>query len=434
MSDFYFNDFPSSSSATWKQKIQFELKGADYNQTLLTKTIEGITIKPFYHIDSFEKLDIPTINSQIKICEKIVIDSDKEANLKALKAINNGASSLKFISTKSFNITTVFEKLINKNIDFHLQLSFLDEDFINELICKLKNESVFYNIDIIGNLAKTGNWFNSLNSDFKSIEKLIEKNPTNYILSVNSNTYQNGGANIVQQVAYSLAHANEYLLKFGSDVASKIQFNFATGGNFFFEIAKIRAFRHLFNLILEKYNTSSVATIFSEPTYRNKTKLDLKTNIIRATTENFSAILGGTNTISAFSFNELYNLKTELSENVSKNQLLVLKEKLQIKNQNEISNNSYFIESLTVQIAEKALEIFKDIENSGGFLKQLKEGTIQRKIIENAKKEQFLYNSEELVLTDIYKNKKNTTTKPSNIKNQYKTLISPILAKRIHQD
>ena len=59
MSNFITNEFPASSSAAWKQKIQFELDGADYNQTLLTKTIEGITISPFYHLDTFEKLNIP---------------------------------------------------------------------------------------------------------------------------------------------------------------------------------------------------------------------------------------------------------------------------------------------------------------------------------------------------------------------------------------
>lgn len=434
MSDFNFNEFQPSSSATWKQKIQFELNGADYNQTLLTKTTEGITIKPFYHLDSYEKVDAPETTSQIKICEKIVIHSEEIANRKALTAIDNGASSLKFISTGSFKIDQVFEDLTIRNIDFHLELSFLDKEFINKLIIKLKGKTVFYNIDIIGNLAKTGNWYNSLNSDFKFLEQLLIRHPNEFILSVNSNIYQNSGANAIQQVAYSLSHVNEYLLRLGPETASKIQFNFSTGGNFFFEIAKIRAFRYLFNLILQKYNISSDAIIFSEPTHRNKTKLDLKTNIIRATTENLSAILGGTNTISSFSFDEFYTLKNDLSNDISKKQLLILKGKLNLKDGNKISNGSYYIESLTAQIAEKALDLFKDIEKSGGFLRQLKEGTIQRKISENARKEQSLYDTEQLILTDIYKHKSRKTSNTSIIKNQHKTLISPILAKRIHKD
>ena len=66
MSDSLFNDFSSVSSKQWKQKIQFDLKGADYNSTLLTQTNEGITIKPFYHSDDFEGIDIPKNSGEFK--------------------------------------------------------------------------------------------------------------------------------------------------------------------------------------------------------------------------------------------------------------------------------------------------------------------------------------------------------------------------------
>ena len=66
-----FENFESLSAKAWKQKIQFELAGADYNQTLLTKTIEGITISPFYHLDTFEKLIVPLPKEDSKIGTKI---------------------------------------------------------------------------------------------------------------------------------------------------------------------------------------------------------------------------------------------------------------------------------------------------------------------------------------------------------------------------
>jgi len=133
MIDFITQDFEPSSAAAWKQKIQFELDGADYNENLLTKTNEGITIKPFYHADIFEKLNIPDGNGDFKICQNITITTTKEANQKAIDVIKRGANSLKFISSKPFNHKELFHSLLNKNIEFHLQLEFLSEDFTNAI-------------------------------------------------------------------------------------------------------------------------------------------------------------------------------------------------------------------------------------------------------------------------------------------------------------
>ena len=190
MSNFIIQEFPPISAAAWKQKIQFDLKGADYNETLLTKTNEGITIKPFYHSDEFEKLIIPLSKEDFKICQKIVISSEDEANLKAVNATNKGANAVKFVAKKPFNAALLFKNLLSKNIEFHFEFEFLSEDFINELNELLKNETFFYNIDIIGKLARTGNWHKSLNDDFKILEAIIKKNPSSFILGVNDDIYQ----------------------------------------------------------------------------------------------------------------------------------------------------------------------------------------------------------------------------------------------------
>jgi len=434
MSNFITDHFEPSSATAWKQKIQFDLKGADYNENLLTKTNEGITIKPFYHSDDFEKINVPISGNGLKICHKIVISSEVETNVKALNTINKGANALKFEAKKPFNFDTLFNNLLNKNIEFHFQLRFISEDFTNKLSEFLKNESVFFNIDIIGNLAKTGNWYTSLNADFKSIENLIQKKHAATILSVNVDLYQNSGANTVQQIAYALAHANEYLMRYGSEIASKIQFNFSIGNNYFFEIAKIRAFRYLYNLILGEYNTTADVHIYTEPSQRNKTIYGYKINKLRANTANMSTILGGANTISNGSFDPLFYSEDEFNLN----ELLALnKEDLNTNPQN-IATDSYYIESITKQMAEKALIIFKEIEKSGGFLNQLKEGTIQRKITENAKKEQAQFDSGALILVGAnkYQNEVDKVKQDLNLhsftkRKSHKTLIIPIIQKRL---
>ncbi len=438
MSNFITQDFEPSSAAAWKQKIQVDLKGADYNETLLTKTFEGITIKPFYHLDNFEKLNIPVSDGDFRICQKIVITTENEANAKALDVVIRGANGLKFVAKKPFNVKVLFNNLLNRHIEFHFQLEFLSEEFVNELTELLQNETVFYNLDIVGKLAKSGNWYRSLKQDFNTLENIIKNNSSKFMISVAVDIYQNGGANIVQQVSYALAHANEYLTKFGGDIANKIQFNFAVGSNYFFEISKIRAFRYLFNLISHEYATNGNAVIYAEPSLRNKTIYDYNVNMLRTTTESMSAILGGANTVSNCSYDVIFHGSNEFGERIARNQLLVLKEESYFSNAQHVATDSYYIESITKLIAEKALTLFKEIEKSGGFLHQLKEGTIQRKIIENAQKEQAQFDSGELVLlgTNKYTNEQDKMTHELQVNpfvknNPQKTLIIPIISKRL---
>lgn len=430
MSNLLSDDFEPSSAAAWKQKIQYELNGEEY-KTLLTSTNEGITIKPFYHSDDFEKLDVPVTNESFKICQVIIITSEEEANKTAIESINKGLKSLKFIVKKSFNIEVVFSKLLNQQIDFQFEFNFFSPIFISELATKLKNKTVFFNIDIIGNLAKTGNWYKSLNEDFKNLESIIHKNPTNFNVAVNVDIYQNAGANTVQQVAYSIAHVNEYLLKFGGEIANKIQFNFAIGSNYFFEISKLRAFRYLFKLVLNEYNIKAEPKIFTHPSLRNKTSLASNSlNELRTQTECLSAIFGGANTIT--------NWVNQFDTPSFSNELVALKNEFSAINPQFIATDSYYIENITKQIAEKALEIFKDIEKSGGFLSQLKEGTIQRKIKENAQKEQQQFDCNELVIVGANKYINETNIKKNELgkkpiieRKSHKTLIIPIIPKRL---
>ncbi|SDX07002.1 heterodimeric methylmalonyl-CoA mutase small subunit [Lutibacter oricola] len=380
------NYFEPSSSAAWKQKIQFELDGADYNKTLLTETNEGITIKPFYHLDSFEKINIPKTNTDFKTCKSIIVSTEIKNNKEAVKAINNNIKTLKFTVNKPFNTHLLFKNLLNKNIEFYFEFNILQVDFISNLAEVLKEENFYFTFDIIGNLAERGNWHNSLTVDFKTLENLANSN-ANFYINVNASVYHNAGANAVQEIAYALAHTNEYLTYYGEKIADKLQFNFSIGSNFFFEISKLRAFRYLFNLILAEYNTKATPIINSEAS-------SIYNNNLESTYS--SSIIGGSTIFSS-------NLEIE-NKDISEIEELKI-----------VATNSNYIESITKQFAEKALNIFKDIEKSGGFLKQLKEGTIQRKIKENA-------------------NKEHLTTLTTNKTTGLKTLIIPLTPKSLKNE
>jgi methylmalonyl-CoA mutase len=439
--DNLFDEFASVSSKQWKQKIQVDLKGADYNKTLLSHTLEGITIKPFYHSDNFRKLDIHENNSEFQICQTIFIHDEKVANFLAKDALKRGANSIQFIANKPFELKTVLDGLNTTTLFF--QFLFLDLDFILKLLKSKKKQIFFVNIDLIGNLIKTGNWFFNKKKDHEILRSILQKESDQIcFLGVDAAQYQNAGANVVQQVAYALSHANEYL-NFISEhkinSVKKINFSFGIGSNYFFEIGKLRAFRYLWNQLLKEYNLSIEINIFVQPTFRNKTLYDYNVNMLRTTSENMSGILGGADTISNISYDTLFHKKNEFGERIARNQLIILKEESNIKSES-FTKGSYYIEDLTYEIAEKALQIFKDIEKNGGFVKQIFKGTIQRKINENAQKEQDMFDTGKLVLlgTNKYPNEKDKMNNDLEIYpflkvKKKETEIQPIIAKRLSE-
>lgn len=434
-----FNEFPEVSAKEWKQKIQVDLKGADYNETLVWKTNEGINVKPFYHKDTFENAPyIDSSDSQWRICQIIFVQNLEVSNSRALDAINRGAESIKFIIPEE---TLSVEKLL-KNIDtskvlLFFELHFLSSEFVNNLSDYCSKNSIYITTDIIGNLAKTGNWYQNLEDDHKQFDAIVSK--TN-CLSIDLALYQNAGANMVQQLAYALAHTNEYFnhgLK-NEKSTLKVVFNVSIGSNYFFEIAKLQALRILLNALAKDYGITTDCHIFATPSKRNKTLYDYNINMLRTTTECMSAILGGVNTIYNSPYDVIYHKNNEFGDRIARNQLLVLKHESYFDKVKNPAEGAYYIETLTSELSEKALALLKEIETQGGFLKQLKVGTIQRKIKESAQKEQDQFDSGDLVLlgSNKHPNPKDRMSQELELypfvkTNMRKTLIEPIIEKRL---
>ena len=286
-------------------------------------------------------------------------------------------------------------------------------------------------------MAQEGNWFSTNEkSNFETLQKL-QSTTNSSLISINSALYQNAGATIVQQIAYTLAHANEYFNRLDA-IKTPIVLQVAVGTNYFFEIAKLRAIRVLFNLIAKEYNHNLDCHLLVTPTKRNKTIYDYNVNMLRTTTECMSAILGGADAIANLPYDALYHKDNEFGDRIARNQLLILKNESYFDKVNNPADGSYYIESLTNQLAEKGLALFKTIEENGGFLKQLNDGTIKRKIQESAEAEQKLFDSGKEILlgTNKYPNKndrmKNDLELFPFVKvKSRKTLLSPIIEKRL---
>ena len=441
MAEKLFTDFEHVTSKQWKQQIQYDLKGADYNDTLVWESPEGIKIKPFYHADETpESLYSNSKNVPFEICQNIFVFDVEKSIRRSLETLQRGAESLRFtIEDKTIDTEKLLETLPIEKTVVYFNLQFLDFEFVKKLnTIAEKRKALFYvQIDPINQLAKEGNWFTNLQTDIDLVNKINTTCTSIHTLSIDGTLYQNAGATMVQQIAYIASHITEYFNRIPK-LSGRIVIEVAVGSHYFFEIAKLRALRLVLESIAAEFNPEIKFHILTTPSKRNKTLYDYNVNMLRTTTECMSAILGESDAICNMPYDVLYHKENEFGDRISRNQLLVLKHESYFDKVNNPADGAYYIENITQQMAEKALLLFKEIELAGGFITSLIEGSIQKKIQESAAKEQELFDSGKEVLlgTNKYPNKDDrmshdlelfpfVKTKPR------KTLITPIIEKRL---
>ena len=438
-----FAEFDPVSEKGFKQQIQYDLKGADYNDALVWKSPEGIHVKPFYHRESTTVTSIPGQPQSWQIAEEIYVLDEKQTAKTAHEVLQKGAESLVLKADKPFDSKKLLNALPAESFSLYFNLSFFDPEFMLSLCENLKSKPFksFLNIDPVGNLAFTGNWFSDQKTDFKGLERLFLNTAHDNVIGIDATGYHNSGATAVQQLAYTLAHANEYLNHFGDQLKNQtLTFKVAVGSNYFFEIAKIRALRLLYASLASEYKLPETCHILATPALRNKTLYDYNTNLLRTTTEVMSAVLGGANAICSLAYDAIYHKTNEFGQRIARNQLLILKHESYFDQVTNPAEGAYYIEALTTQLSEQALALFKELEAGGGLVTQLIEGKIQNKIKETAEKEQALFDKGEKILVGTNKYQ-NTEDRMKNELELYpflkvkprKTLIQPIIVRRLSE-
>ena len=441
-----FENFESVSAKAWKQKIQFELQGKDFNDHLVWNSIEGIDVKPFYHSEAYSKApSIQHTASDWNIGHSIYVNSVEKSNTHALELIENGVESLHFtLPIADISVEELLKNIDTSSVPIYFEPLCLSEKLIKSLRdFSLKNKTSFYILqDPIGHLARSGNWHENLKTDLHTLKQTIALGDTlKSVISVDLGLFQNAGGSMVQQLAYTLAHANEYLNLFDGESIKSVVFKVSVGGNYFFEIAKLQALRVLWHSLTKDYELSIDCHILTQPSRRNKTIYDYNINMLRTTTECMSAILGSSDTIMNMPYDHLYHKDNDFGDRLSRNQLIILKKESYFDTVSNPTEGAYYIETLTQQLAQKSLDLFKEIEKQGGFLKLLKEGMVQRKLKEHAQKEQHLYDegTEGLLGTHFQQNaldkmKSDLEIYPFIKQQARKTLLEPIIPRRISEE
>ncbi len=414
-------EFKQLSPQEWKLKVQAELAGLDYNEVLVWDTAEGIQVKPVYS------------------SEDILDEISPIETVKDWKVIGNflDIPNQDFSYLYGFSIKDELAGKVN-NLPAYLDLFFecKNPDILFEnspTFSELKNLK-YLGLDVLGNFAQTGNWYKSQEEDFQFVNNVLSKNEFEKSIEVNASLYQNAGANHIQQIAFALLHGVEYLEKFGAEAASKLYFRVAVGGNYFFEIAKLRALRNLWNLILKEYQIDAECFIYAETSLRNKSLLDVHNNIIRSGLETAAATQGKADVVKVLPYDEI-NGPTAFSEELASKQQLLLQKESYFDKFNDPVSGTYFVENLTSLMAKNALDLFKKIESEGGFLKGLFEGNIQKMIQKSAEKEQTAFDEGKLVLIGVnkFRNQADKVEVQKKNPNEIRSQIQPIFPKRLSE-
>ena len=235
-------------------------------------------------------------------------------------------------------------------------------------------------------------------------------------ISISGYHMQEAGANLVQELAFTLADGREYVrtaIAAGMDVdafAPRLSFFFAIGMNFFMEAAKLRAARLLWSKIMAEFEPknekSSMLRTHCQTSGVSLQEQDPYNNVIRTAYEAMSAVLGGTQSLHTNALDEAIALPTDFSSRIARNTQLILQEETGVTNVVDPLAGSYYVESLTNELAEKAWAIIEEVEELGGMTKAVASGMPKLRIEESAATRQAMIDRGTEVIVGVNKYRK----------------------------
>ena len=413
-----FDQFPPVSTAEWKVKVEADLKGAPFDKKLVWRTNEGFDLQPMYRaedIEGFNTTDsLPgeypyirgTRNDNDWLTRQEIDASDeKAANAKALDILTKGVNSLGFkgVSPDYDAVAALLEgiDITAVEINFH-GCPRSAEPLAQALVKYIKEkgaENTFrgsIGFNPLKKALKHGKPFPGNIADMaKTLVSATADIPGLKVLAVDSVMLSDAGAYIFQELGYALAWGAEWmtiLTDAGVDAnlaASKIKFNMGISSNYFMELAKFRAARMLWAQIACKYGVSEAAAkmaVHASTSRFNQTIYDAHVNLLRSQTECMSAALAGVDSITVTPFDAPYQTPDDFSERIARNQQFLLKEESHLDKVVDPAGGSYYVETLTLSIANEAWKLFLATEEKGGFVACVNNGTVQAVVRETSEK------------------------------------------------
>ena len=414
-----FTEFQVPTTQEWLDKIEVDLKGADFQKRMVWRTNEGFNVQPFYRREDLQELkavdslpgEFPFVRGNKKdnnlwfVRQDIIVDDAKAANAKALDILNKGVDSLGFkISGKDVSadfIATLLDGILPQYVELNfttcqrhcVELAEILVAYFKQKGYPLAELKGSIDFDPIARMMKKGKDTTPVLQQAKPLIEALKELPGYRCINVNSVALNNAGAYIYQELGYALAWGAEYmniLTEAGIDATEagkRIKFNMGVSDNYFLEIAKFRAARLLWAQIVKQYEPQCDCAcqmhVCAYTSEYNQTLFDSYVNLLRSQTETMSAAIANVDSIVVTPFDKPYETPTEFAERIARNQQLLLKEEAHFDKLVDVSGGSYTIEHLTDAIAQEGWKLFLAVEEAGGFLAEAQKGDIVNAVNES---------------------------------------------------
>lgn len=423
-----FAEFPAATPADWRKLAEESLAGAPFEKKLVTRTAEGIDLRPIYTADDVAALSEtwPGLPPYVRdteplgrraagwhICQDPGLSDPAACNATLLRDLQRGQNAVSLTlpplgqGPQLADAKTVAQTLAGVDLQavpIFVQAGLAAAPATARLTAWLKEqgraEADLHGAvlaDPLAVLLTTGALpvsFEQAGDDMAEHTRQVRAAQQELrTIGVDASRWADAGAHAVQELAAGLATGIEYLRALhrrgiGSDgAAPRFLFTFALGSNLFMEIAKLRAARLVWARAVAAAGGGAVAqklVCHGRTTRWNKTLLDPHVNLLRTTTEAFAGIVGGCAGLQIGAFDECIRPADDFSRRLARNIQIILDEECQLRRVVDPAGGSWYVESLTRELATRAWALFQDIEKRGGMLQAVASGWLQGEVAKTA--------------------------------------------------
>ena len=428
-----FEEFPSATYEQWLEQAKASLKGAPFEKKLVTQTYEGIALQPIYVAESREGLtqqsNLPGFPPFVRgakpegylaspwdICQELQTSDPAEFNADARHDLRLGQTALGVVlqrpSSRGLRLDglsdfrTAFSGIALGDVPLHLSAGATSLPFLALLMEHLEGAGIpadrlrgCIGADPLGELAREGALPAALEACYDLMAATArwcaDRAPALQTVLVQGCPYHDAGASATQELAFALATAVEYVRALQSrgvpldQILRQTRFSFSLGSSFFMEVAKLRAARVLWTHVVQAFGGNAGQAplhLHGRTSAWNQSRLDSAVNMLRNTTEAFSGIVGGVNSLQVRPHDEPVGPPTEFSRRVARNVQLLLLHESHLTHPIDPAGGSWYVETLTDQVGRTSWSLFQDIEKQGGMARALAQGTPQQLVAEVAER------------------------------------------------
>jgi methylmalonyl-CoA mutase len=414
------DDFPPVDYGAWRSVVEADLRGAPFEKKFTIHTYEGIDFQPLYGRKDFasegdpqglpgfapfvrgvraagvartgvdlrqviDASDVVAANQAVQVevaggATSVELQVDQDATAERLEAVLAGAD------LRSVGVA------LEAGVDFEAAASALAEVWRRRDVSPKQVRGAF-NVDPLGTLARYGGLLKVPEESLRSLATLAKRTAAEFTqvtaVGVDTSPYHDAGATATQDLAFSIATAVEYLRVMtdsglsGNSAARQMLFRVSLGTHHFLAIGKLRALRRLWGRVLEgsrALEAVSAMRVQARAGDRVLTKRDPYVNVLRNSASVFAALIGGADVVTSVPLDHLLGLPDEAARRIARNTVLVLQEESHFHRVMDPAGGSWFLETITNQLAAEAWRIFQEIERRGGMLAALTSGWVTEQI------------------------------------------------------